>query len=87
MENANNEAQERKHLAEPVRAEQAVRLTGPLAQLGDMVRHLIFKCGSNGAAFRRSRSHPGIGRFDPTATLAVRVRGVRYLIRQRTFRP
>src|SRR6516165_8373187 len=32
MENANNEAQERKHSAGPIRAEQAARLTGPLTQ-------------------------------------------------------
>jgi hypothetical protein len=32
MENANNEAQERKHSAGPVRAQQAARLTGPLTQ-------------------------------------------------------
>src|SRR6201984_277253 len=32
MENVNNEAQERKHSAGPVRAQQAARLTGPLTQ-------------------------------------------------------
>src|SRR5215470_2173574 len=32
MENANNEAQQRKHSAGPVRAEQAARLAGPLTQ-------------------------------------------------------
>src|SRR5712664_1235017 len=32
MENANNEAQERKHSAGPVRAERAARLAGPLTE-------------------------------------------------------
>jgi predicted RecB family nuclease len=34
-----------------------------------------------------SRDRDRTARFDPTATLATRVRGVRYLIRQRTFGP
>jgi len=49
---------------------------------------------SNGHPYRNPRSNSGpsgsrhgMGRFDPIATLAVRVRGVRYLIRQRTFAP
>src|SRR5215831_12496194 len=36
---------------------------------------------------RTLRIEPHNFRVDPTATLAARVRGVRYLIRQRTFRP
>src|SRR6516162_11847953 len=35
----------------------------------------------------RSKDRDRAARFDPTATLAARFRGVRYLIRQRTFGP
>jgi hypothetical protein len=64
MENAKNEAQRAQAFSRTCSSR-----TGRASYWS--IWSVIFKCGSNGAAFRPSRPHPGIGRFDPHLPFAI----------------